>query len=76
MPQSAEAKVEAILNAINTLSVRSTTIKGVIGGFQQYQPPTNLEGGALFVIQYDLLPQRKEPRVSLLEKFDGTHSKI
>ena len=44
MPESAEAKLEAILNAINTLSVRTTTIEGVIGGFQQHQSTANLEG--------------------------------
>jgi len=76
MPESAEAKLETILNAINTLSVQTTTIEGVIGGLQQHQSPANLEGGALSVIQQDPLPQRKEPRVSLLEKFDGTSSKF
>ena len=76
MPESAEAKLEAILNAINALSVRTTTIEGVIGGLQQHQSSANLEGGALSVIQQDPLPQRKEPRVSLPEKFDGTCSKF
>ena len=67
MPEFAEAKLEAILNAINTLSVQTTTIEGVIGGLQQHQSPANLEGGALFVIQQDPLPQQKEPRLSLSE---------
>lgn len=48
-------------------------IKGIIGGYQQHQPPANLERGDLFVLQQDPLPQ---PRASLLEKFDGTHSKF
>ena len=76
MPESTEAKLEAILNAINTLSVRTTTIEGVIGGLQQHQSPANLEGGALPVIRQDPPPQWKEPRVSLPEKFDGTRSKF
>ena len=71
---SFDVKLEAILNAINTLSVWTTTIEGVIGGLQQHQPPANLEGGTLFVLQQDPLPQQKEPRISLLEKFDGTSS--
>ena len=76
MHESAEAKLEAILNAINTLSVRTTTIEWVIGALQQHQSPTNLEEGSLSMIQQDLLPQSKEPCISLHEKFNGMHSKF
>ena len=48
--ESAKAKLEAILNAINTLSVQTTTIEGVIGGLQQHQSSANLDGGALLMI--------------------------
>jgi len=38
-----EAKLEAILHAINTLLIWTTTIEGIIGGLRQHQSPTNLE---------------------------------
>lgn len=76
MPESADSKLEAILNAITMLSVRTTKIEGFIGGFQQLQSPANLEGGAPSMVQQGPPPQQKEPRVSLPEKFDGTRSKF
>jgi hypothetical protein len=56
MHESFKAKLKAILNAMNTLSIQATTIEGVNGGLQQHQPPTNLEGKTLFVLQQDPLP--------------------
>ena len=76
MPESADSKLEAILNAITMLSVRTTKIEGVIGGFQQQQSPANLEGGAPSMVQQGPPPQQKEPRVSLPQKIDGTRSKF
>ena len=50
MLESAEAKLEAILTVINTLSIWTTTIERVIGDLQQHQFPANLGRGALLVI--------------------------
>ena len=51
MPKPAKAKLEAILNVINTLTVQTTMIEWVVGDLQQHQSPANLEGGAMSVIQ-------------------------
>ena len=76
MLESSEARLEAILNAINTLSVQTTTIEGIIGGLQQHQSPATMEGRAVPVIQQDPPQQRREPCVSLPHKFASTRSKF
>ena len=89
MVDSTESKLDAIINALNALSVRTLELEGMFSKLQSdtkpsmippvvqslLQPSTSKDTVAPMA-QQDSPPiqQRKEPRVSLPEKFDGTRS--
>lgn len=89
MTESSESKLDAIMNALATLSHRTAEIEGVIARLHndgasgvaqsrvhQPQTPTPEETALSLARQQPLIQQRKEPRVSLPDKFDGTRSKF
>jgi len=89
MAENLESKLDAIMSALATLSHRTTEIEGVMAGLHNEtvsgiaQPRihqsqvTTSEEAALPMVQQDrMVQQRKEPRVSLPDKFDGTRSKF
>jgi hypothetical protein len=89
MAESLDSKLDAIMNALASLSHRTAEIEGVMAGLHSdgasviapsrvYQPQNSaLEEATLPSIQQDpAVLQRKEPRVSLPDKFDGTRSKF
>jgi hypothetical protein len=89
MAESLDSKLDAIMNALASLSHRTAEIEGVMAGLHSdgasviapsrvYQPQNSApEGATLPSIQQDpAVLQRKEPRVSLPDKFDGTRSKF
>jgi hypothetical protein len=84
-----ETKLDAIMSALAVLSHRTAEIEGVMAGlhndgaFVTAQPrdhqPQNFvpeEAALPSVRQEPMVQQRKEPRVSLPDKFDGTRSKF
>jgi Retrotransposon gag protein len=89
MTESSESKLDAIMNALATLSQRIAEIEGVMArlhndgasviaqaGVHQSQSFVP-EGAAPPSTQQDpMVQQRKEPRVSLPDKFDGTRAKF
>ena len=87
MTESFESKFDALMNAINALSTRLAEVEGVTYN-NSSSGTTSTRGHPSFtsvpeevvppVIRQDTLhiQQRKEPRVSLPEKFDGTRSKF
>ena len=87
MAENLDSKLDAIMNALASLSHRTAEIEGVMVGFHNdgasviepsraYQTQ-NSEEKTLPPIQQDpVVLQRKEPRVSLPDKFDGTRSKF
>jgi hypothetical protein len=89
MAESLDSKLDAIMNALASLSHRTAEIEGVMAGLHSdgasviapsrvYQPQNSApEEATLPSIQQDpAVLQRKEPRVSLPDKFDGTRSKF
>ena len=89
MAESLESKVDAIMNALASLSHRTAGIEGVMAGLHNdgasriapsrvYQPQSSAaEEAALHLVRQDpVVLQQKEPRVSLPDKFDGTRSKF
>jgi len=89
MAESLESKLDAIMNALASLSHRTAEIEGVMAGLHNdrasgiapskaYQPQTSAPEEAVLpsVRQDPVVLQQKEPRVSLPEKFDGTRSKF
>ena len=89
MAKNLETKLDAIMSALAALSHRNAKIEGVMEGLHndgafvtaqsRVHQPWNfvLEEAALpSVRQEPMVQQRKEPRVSLLDKFDGTRSKF
>ena len=89
MAESLESKLDAIMNALASLSHRTAEIEGVMAGLHSdgapgiapsriYQPQSSApEEAALPSVRQDpVVLQRKEPRVSLPDKFDGTRSKF
>jgi len=89
MAENLESKLDAIMNALASLSHRTAEIEGVIVGLHNngasgivpskaYQPQTSAPEEAILpsVQQDPVVVQRKEPRVSLPDKFDGTRSKF
>ena len=85
MSDSFESKFDALMSAINTLSTRLAEVEGVAYNNSTsgatptriHQPFTSVpEEVAPPVIRQETLQGRKEPRVSLPEKFDGTRSKF
>lgn len=89
MAENLESKLDAIMNALALLSHRTAEIEGVMAGLHSdgvsgiapsraYQPQNSApEEVALPSIQQDPgVLHRKEPRVSLPDKFDGTRSKF
>lgn len=89
MTESSESKLDAIMNALATLSQRTAEIEGVVArlhndgvsGIAQsklHQPQISALGETTLpqVRQEPLVLQHKEPRVSLPDKFDGTRSKF
>ena len=86
MAWSLDFKLDVIINALASLSHRTTKIEGVMAelhnnGTYVIEPSKayhaqNYEETILPSIQQDpVVLQRKKPQVSLLDKFDGTHSK-
>jgi hypothetical protein len=87
MIESFETRFDALMNAINALSTRLTDVEGVAHNNSSsgatsttaHHPFTSVpEEVVPPVIRQDTLhiQQRKEPRVSMPEKFDGTRSKF
>jgi hypothetical protein len=89
MAQSLESKLDAIMNALASLSHRTAEIEKVMAGLHSdgasgiapsrvYQPQSSApEEAALPSVQQNpIVLQRKEPRVSFPDKFDGTRSKF
>ena len=89
MAESLESKLDAIMNALATLSHRTAEIEGVMAGLHNdgalgiaqarvHQSPNFVpeEAAPPSVRQEPVVQQRKEPRVSLPDKFDGTRSKF
>ena len=89
MAESLESKLDAIMNALATLSHRTAEIEGVMAGLHndgalgiaqarvhQSQSFVPEEAAPPSVRQEPVVQQRKEPRVSLPDKFDGTRSKF
>lgn len=89
MTESSESKLDAIMNALATLSQRTAEIEGVVArihndgasGIAQsrvHQLQTSVPGEVVSAIvqQVPLVQPQKEPRVSLPDKFDGTRSKF
>ena len=85
--ESPESKFDTIFNAINALSARLMEVEGVVhntssvgaASARVYQVHASMpEEIVPPVIQQETThnQQRKEPRVSLPEKFDGTRSKF
>ena len=86
--ESLESKLDAIMNAVATLSQRTAEIEGVIIRFQNdgafgiaqsriHQPQASApEQTAFPQVRHKSLVLQKEPRVSLPNKFDGTRSKF
>ena len=89
MVDSIESKLDAIINALNALSVRTLELEGMFSKLQSdtkplmippvvqslLQPSTSKDTVAPMAQQDSpRIQQRKEPRVSLPEKFDGTRS--
>ena len=89
MVDSTESKLDAIINALNFLSVRTTELEGIFSKLQSDTKPSMIppvvqslpqvsasKDMVAPMFQQDSPPiqQRKEPRVSLPEKFDGTRS--
>ena len=87
MAESLDSKLDAIMNTLASLSHRTAEIEGVMASLHNdgasvvassrvYQAQ-NSEEITLHLIQHDpVVLQRKEPRVSLPNKFDGTRSKF
>ena len=87
MIESSESKLNAIINALNTLAIRTVEIEGNFANFLRatrvgvvwitLQPPLASEVVSFRSQRENLVtPQYKEPRVSLPKKFDGTRSKF
>lgn len=87
MVENIDSKLDVIMNAIASLWHRTIVIGKIIevlhnDGASVIEPSRaykiqNSEETTLPLIQQDLLVlQRKKPRVSLLDKFDGTGSKF
>jgi hypothetical protein len=89
MAEGLESRLDAIMNALATLSHRTAEIEGVMAGlhndgasgvaqskFHQPQVTALEEAAAPLIRQEPMTQQRKEPRVSLPDKFDGTRSKF
>jgi len=85
MTDTLESKLDSIMNNLATLSQRTGEIEGVIAmlhnhGAQsrihQPQTPAPEEAALPLVRQDPSIQQRKEPRISLPDKFDGTRSKF
>ena len=89
MAENLESKLDTIMNTLVTLSHRTAEIEGVMAGLHNngasgiaqpriHQSQTTVaEEAALPLIQQNpVVQQRKEPRVSLPDKFDGTRSKF
>ena len=88
MTESAESKLDTIMNTLAALPQRTMEIEGVIARLHndgmsrivqpkdhQLQTPASEEAISVRVQQNPTI-QWKEPRVSLPEKFDGTRSKF
>ncbi len=89
MAESFESKLDAIMNALATLSHRTAEIEGVMARLHNDRASVTTQSkghpsqgfvsreAALLSARQDLVvQQRKEPRVSLPDKFDGTCSKF
>lgn len=89
MTESSESKLDAIMNALATLSQRTAEIEGVVARLHndgasgiaqprvhQLQTSAPEEAIPAMARQVPVVQQRKEPRVSLPDKFDGTRSKF
>ena len=89
MAKTLESKLDTIISALATLSHRQAEMEGVMAGLHndgasgiassrihqsQTTPPE--EAAIPLVQQNPMIQQRKEPRVSLPDKFDGTRSKF
>lgn len=75
MAEDTESKLDAIMNALALLSQRSAEIEGVMARLHN-DASTPEETALPLVRQEPLVQPRKEPRVSLPDKFDGTRSKF
>ena len=89
MAESLESKLVAIMNALASLSHKTAEIEGVMAGLHHngvsgialsrvYQPQSSASEEAVLpsIRQDPVVLQRKEPRVSLFDKFDGARSKF
>lgn len=89
MAENLESKLDAIMSALAALSHRQAEIEGAMARLHndgasgitssrihQSQATTPEEATTPLVQQNPMIQQRKEPRVSLPDKFDGTRSKF
>ena len=89
MTESSESKLDAIMNALTALSVRTTEIEGIIArihndgvseiaqaGVHQLHISASEETNSRGAQQGPPVQKQKEPRISLPDKFDGTRSKF
>lgn len=89
MAESLESKLDAIMNALVALSHRQAEMEGVMAELHndgasgiassrihQSQATIPEEAATPLIQQNSMIQQRKEPRVSLPDKFDGTRSKF
>ena len=89
MAENLESKLDAIMSALATLSLRTSEIEGVMAGvhnnvacgiaqskIHQFQATAPEEVAMPLVRQDPTIQHQKEPRVSLPDKFDGTSSKF
>ena len=89
MAETLESKLDAIMSALAALSHRQAEMEGVMAGLhndgasriapsriQQSQATAPEEAAIPLVRQDPTIQKRKEPRVSLPDKFDGTRAKF
>ena len=89
MAETLESKLDAIMSALAVLSHRQAEMEGVMAGLHndgasgiapsrihQSQVTAPEEAAIPLVRQDPTIQQRKEPRVSLPDKFDGTRAKF
>ena len=87
MIESSESKLDHIMSTLNALTLRTTEIERLFakihgetrfGAPQPAVQPSSQASKEVVIPAAQTLPtqQRKEPRVSLPKKFDGTRSKF